>query len=341
MVDQAEAKIIESCRKVKQLNPRTECYMYTESDWARTEYSLGRWFEANPAAALSCSAGTNDTLCDCSDRHCAADGCKKYNLHYPAYDFNNSLARQMWIERVTNATRTGFVDGAFIDGNRGGWSSGALGGCSQEKRAGWAAGLQAAVTQLARQLGPNKTLISNYPTQEALKLCVGGMMERGGSAQAIQQFGKNKCGLFGQPCLLDYHAQYFTEPSDGKMASFMLGMQQYSYFGGGSGWGGVGPGACSLWLKRFPEFSKPLGEPVGDMVASVASWPGAVCETSGGRHANTTGCLFTRSFASGTKVFVGQYLEPDNPSRPRNGGQCIYWSDGTLTTNNVTRCQPK
>lgn len=116
---------------------------------------------------------------------------------------------------------------------------------------------------LAERLGPNKTLISNYPTPDAMKLCVGGMMERGGfllanarsaclalvfyllcriilqhhdlvvrtdaggSTEAIAAFGKQTCGLYDQPCLLDYHAQYFRTPADGKMAAFMLGMNKY------------------------------------------------------------------------------------------------------------------
>ena len=341
VADAAETKIAESCRKVKALNPKTECYIYTESDWARTVYSLGHWFVQHPEAALSCSAGTNDTLCNCTDHGCSKPGCKRLDLHYPAYDFNNSEAREMWVQRVTNVTATGHVDGAFIDGNRGGWNSAITGSCPAEKRTAWAAGLEEAVTTLAQRLGPDKTLISNYPTPEALKLCVGGMMERGGSAQAIQTFGQKTCGLWNQTCLLDYHAQYFATPSDGKMASFLLGVQKYAYFGGGSGWGGVGEGACALWLKRFPEFNKALGAPLSDMTISAAGWPGAVCDSSGGRTANTSGCVYTRSFASGTKVFVGQYLPPDNVLRPRNAGHCIYWSDGTVTTDNATRCQPK
>lgn len=151
---------------------------------------------------------------------------------------------------------------------------------------------------MAQRLGPNKTLISNYPTPEAMKLCVGGMMERGGSTDAIDQFGKKECGMYKQQCLLDYHAQYFRAPSDGKMASFLLGAHKYSYFGGGSGWGGTGPNACALWLEQFPEFKKPLGSPKSDMVVANASWGGAVCLPG----KNTTGCLYTREFATGTKV---------------------------------------
>ena len=338
VVDAAEAKIAESCRRVKALNPNTQCYMYTESDWARTEYSLGHWFVDNPGAALSCSPGTNDSLCDCAAKGCAAAGCKQYNLHYPAYDFSNATAREKWVERITNATATGHVDGAFIDGDRGGWSSSILGGCPAEKKAAWAAGLGLAVKTLAQRLGPDKTLISNYPTEAALAYCAGGMMERGGSSQAVQDFGKRpSCGLYNQPCLLDYHAQYFARPEDGKMAGFLLGVQKYGYFGGGSGWGGVGKGACKLWLTTFPEFSKKLGEPVSDMALGTAAWPGAVCDKSGAKRANTTGCLFTRAFASGTKVFAGQFLAPQG----RNTGHCIYWSDGSVTTDNATRCMPK
>ena len=33
--DGAEAKIVASCKAVKALNPKTDCYMYVESDWAR------------------------------------------------------------------------------------------------------------------------------------------------------------------------------------------------------------------------------------------------------------------------------------------------------------------
>ena len=243
--DQAEAKITESCRKVKALNPKTDCYIYTESDWARTEWSLGHWFDAHPESELQCPAPgdfiyTNDTLC-MEGEGALAKGCSGtlVHKHYHAYDFSNSAAREMWIQRVTNCTATGFVDGAFIDGNRGGFSSTVVGQCAAKKKAAWAAGLQEAVATLSQRLGPTKTLISNYPTPGAMKLVVGGMMERGGSTEAIQAFGKKKCGLYNQSCLLDYHAQYFREPSDGKLAGFMLGES-------------LSPRLCSLLHARHP-----------------------------------------------------------------------------------------
>lgn len=290
--------------------------------------------------------GTNDTICDSDDKRDPDRKCFTYS--YLTYDFNNSAAREAWVQRVTNITSTGFVDGAFVDGNRGGWFSSVTGACAPEKRQGWADGLKQAVITLQTRLGPKKTLISNYPTAEALAVMAGGMMERGGSSEDIQKFGKKTCGLYNQSCLLDYHAQYFARPEDGKLASFLLGAQKYSYFGGGSGWGGSGPNACALWLKMWPEFSKPLGEPNSDMVLKQASFPGAVCDMSGTKRANTSGCLFTRTFKSGTKVFVGQYLAPDkwerwdddDEMRPKNRGSCIYWSDGTTTTDNVTNCMP-
>ena len=121
------------------------------------------------------------------------------------------------------------------------------------------------------------------------------------------------------------------------------GMNEYSYFGGGSGWGSGGPNACALWLKQFPEYSKKLGEPTMDRLATKASWPGAVCDTTSqpAKKRDESGCLWTRSFASGTKVFEGQYEPKDDPTKPRNQGSCIYWSDGTVTTPNASRCMPK
>ena len=83
-----------------------------------------------------------------------------------------------------------------------------------------------------------------------------------------------------------------------------------------------------------------MGEPKSDRVGRTAPWAGAACDTSS-KNGDVSGCLWTRVFASGTAVFEGQWLPKDDPEKPRNGGSCIYWSDGSVTSSNATRCQPK
>ena len=59
-----------------------------------------------------------------------------------------------------------------------------------------------------------------------------------------------------------------------------------------------------------------------------------------GRGLKTVGCMMTRKFRSGTEVFVGNYKTPDGP-RPSNGGLCIWWSDGTVTSADPSLCPPR
>ena len=204
----------------------------------------------------------------------------------------------------------------------GGFGSGIIGACSADKKAAWAAGLNASVYVLSQRLGPNRTTISNYPTDDALKLCTGGMMERGGSIEDTLSWQNKTCGLWNQPCLLDYHAQYADRSIAGfnsSLANFLIGVYKYAYFGVGGGWGGDGPSACASWLREYPEYSKPLGKPLGLPRTTVL-------------HNQTA---YSRAFASGTKVFVGQYLAPTGkdprPGHATNFGRCVFWADGSYT----------
>lgn len=99
--------------------------------------------------------------------------------------------------------------------------------------------------------GPNKTLISNYPTPEALQVCSGGMCERCGTGtntvlQLQQTYAHNKCGLWNQSCVLQYRAfgnngQHggntrtpYQPLQNASIATFLMAMGPYSYYGGGS-----------------------------------------------------------------------------------------------------------
>ena len=96
-------------------------------------------------------------------------------------------------------------------------------------------------------------------TNEALAYCSGGMIERftpdqgGPQLQALAAAGR----------LADVHAQYATDGIGKHLAAFLLFMGERSYFGAGGGWDGDGPTACSTWLREWPEYSRPLGAPLG------------------------------------------------------------------------------
>lgn len=352
-VDGAEAKIVASCEAVKQVNPKTDCYMYVESDMARTFYSLGHWVEDHKeTAALQC----NGSYVTQSWKE--TDGGVDYSGDFYAYDFANAEMRAQWVARVADAVAGGSVDGAFIDGDRNGFSSTVLNGCDDDKRSAWAAGLNASVAALAEAIGPSKTLISNYPTTDALKLCQGGMMERGGSMLDIQSWSSKTCGLDKGPCLLDYHAQNAQQSLrnfNSSLVNFLVGANEYSYFGVGSGWSGDGEGACKEWLFQYPEYSMKLGEPKSDAVVTNGTL-GLACTLLDAKPSkkDISGCLFAREFASGTKVFLGQHAPPTYDATNEqvitetdalflgsaNYGACIWWSDGA-TTGNLTNCPSK
>merc|ERR1712000_430843 len=93
------------------------------------------------------------------------------------------------------------------------------------------------------------------------------MIERGASVVDIMNWKTMKCGLTGNKCLLDYHQQN----ADKSLASFnrtianwLVAVSEYQYLGIGGGWSGAGPSACATWLREYPEYSKPLGEPKSD-----------------------------------------------------------------------------
>lgn len=121
------------------------------------------------------------------------------------------------------------------------------------------------------------------------------------------------------------YADRSLEGAHTAMANFLVAANPYSYFGIGNGWGGPGPSACASWLFEYPEYSKPLGAPLSDA---------KVTNGTDGQPA------YSRKFSSGTVVYVGQFLPPIPPQRPTNRGECVFWSDGSVT-GNATQCPPR
>lgn len=152
--------------------------MYVEVDWARTFYSLGHWVAVTPTAALrppACSDVVNTT-----DHETGGPG-QALTSEFYSYDFSDTAMQTRWSARVTDAVATGYVDGAFVDGVRNGFNTNNVDKCNARKVAEYKAGLNASFAALATNLSATArgttgtTIITNYPTHEAMVLSSGGM----------------------------------------------------------------------------------------------------------------------------------------------------------------------
>ena len=69
-------------------------------------------------------------------------------------------------------------------------------------------------------------------------------------------------------------------------------------------------------VDEHPEYSKPLGEPLGAAKVVAGKPPHAI---------------WTRSFKSGTRVFL------NTTDHPKVDTSCIWWADGTTTGNHCAK----
>ena len=339
----AETKIAAACAQVKAAATAggtrpPDCYQYVEVDWARTWYTLGHEVSADPdALAMHYDNSSRELLTTRENVGWnkgdapPVDGALDLHYEFDAYDFRSAEMQAKWVARITDAVATGHVDGAFIDGNRGGWGFGGISACEGNKScaAAMSAGLAAAHLTAATAIGRNKTLISNYPTPEAMAVCNGGMCERCGSdVKTVLELQKNyahrKCGLFNDSCVLEYrpfgtghHFPPYTSLGNRSIAAFLLAAGPHAYYGANSETG-IGPDACfgdggSMTISTWPDMQRPLGVPQGDFKNSTvkASW------------------ALTRVFGAGnalTKVAMSSEWS------------CIWWSDGFITS--FGQCPP-
>ena len=60
--DRAEDKIELACKQVKAVNSSVQCYMYTEVDWSRTQYTLGHRLDGLETAGAT--PGMFELMCN-------------------------------------------------------------------------------------------------------------------------------------------------------------------------------------------------------------------------------------------------------------------------------------
>ena len=126
------------------------------------------------------------------------------------------------------------------------------------------------------------TIVTNYPTAEAMALCTGGMIERGAAMKDIDSWKTKACGLDAAPCLLDYHVDHGTSAGAGATRSTRRRSRSSS-------------SACT-WPRRtsasaragaerararaprnskthpYPEYAWPLGAPLGPYNVSAGAY---------------------------------------------------------------------
>ena len=282
----AEQKINLACKQVKEVSPTTDCYMYTESDWARTQYSLGNSLDAAEEAAaaktddwrrrggieLFCQMQDNDyrystTWDNVTCKTCNNSTGATFEYQFRTYDFRNKTTRESWVNRVVGSMmgEESFVDGAFIDGNRNGFDSSSVPCADPAIQDAWAAGLNESHYMLrascdsaaASSGGGECTLISNYATAEALAVCDGGMIERFGCSVGNI---KTLMGLASSGKLAQVHAQYAdtnVATFNSSLACFLVAAGEYSYYGAGGGWeGDEHDSVMTSWLKQWEEVGR-------------------------------------------------------------------------------------
>jgi hypothetical protein len=369
----SEAKIGAAAAQLRTLNP-SQLQLYTvQIDYARSVYTSGQWFHAHPECLNRDSNGVlmnhTGTLHPPPGNHDECDFGRNatYAGYCPVYGFQTECGRDNWVRLIVDAVTQNDLDGVFIDGFQGcaiddahpnmqGCCPGGVAGsqCNAAQKTAWMLGLRQALWALKGALGAlNKTIICNKTggtyacgTDSTKCFC---------DASNSERFGGGPGGVIN---LVDYHA---LNPEGGvivhvphindnigifntALAAFLLGA--YDGYGFGIGFDyECGKGGWLETAKYADVLKQKLGAPIAAVDIAIASWPTANCTyTTPARPksylAQTVGCMMSRSFASGTVVFIGNYLAPIPVSRPTNTGLCIWWSDGSLM-GNATECPPK
>jgi hypothetical protein len=267
---------VELGKRLKALNPKITVLGYMHSMLGHPWYRNAHALAARPE--LWARNSTGDLV----------------DSGWPWFSFDHSQeeASDLWQQGALNATKTGHVDGIFIDG-----CVKTPGGLSPDVRAKYAAGKAAMMKRLQAEVPGPLVCGSN------------GALADGVAATQIQNWGKNgQWSTREIPMLLkaveagrmfQAHGPCPADASDPTMvanlAAFLVAMGPYSYWMCG-GWNGVKP----TW---YPVYDYPLGSPLSN--ATLADG------------------VYTRHFSSGTvasfdtRTETGSIQWASAPSPPR------------------------
>lgn len=226
-------------KRLKELNPSIMVFEYVNSQQVYPWYRLGHAVAARPDLWLHDEDGALVL---------AGAG------HWVFPDFAKQEAQDMWHDAVLNLSRTGFVDGVFVDG------------CAQRPHN----------TSADRQAGKLAMLGRLQAALPGPAICGSiGKLEEGLAGSQVQNWGKGYHfstreipmlqRAVAAGALFQAHGICPKNATDPKfinnLASFLIAAGPYSYFVCG-GWNS-GP---TEWYELY---DRPLGEPLGDAVLSA------------------------------------------------------------------------
>lgn len=232
----AEDKILDTLRRVKTADPNVSAIFYYNSllDWPF--YRLHEQFLQHPEWWVKKQDGS---VCRMS-----GDGQFPNSTGILAFDFAQADVRDFWVDECVNMTRSGVVDGCFVDR-----AIDTPCGAGDAYRKGHVMVQQ----QLQIALGDG-LVIANHAYDMP-----------GVSATMIEFFGSNEESI---QTLMAAAAQGKVVLAhggcgEGVIAAFLIGAGQGSYFGCSHGWSVQSDPIGEAWR---PEFDRPLGFPRGSAV---------------------------------------------------------------------------
>lgn len=234
-----EDEMIGMGQRLKAINPQVRVLEYLNSQQAYPWYRLGHEVAARPDLWLRDNDG---------------DIVKAGAGHWIFPDFEQKEAQDIWYNNLLNVTKSGYIDGFFVDGCDKGVPN----------------------TAQERQAGKTDTLKRLQQDIPSVLICgSNGHVVNGLGGSQIQNWGKGehwstreipmlqkavKAGIMFQAhgaCLSDMTQQ--TQIND--LAAFLIAAGPYSYYVCG-GWNS----APTEW---FEVYDRPLGEPLADAVLSA------------------------------------------------------------------------
>jgi hypothetical protein len=182
------------------------------------------------------------------------------------FDFSNPAVSELFIEECMNATRTGFVDGCFVDYAVDGWATPEK-GLSKETIKEYEAGHYKMITDLQKKLGAGP-LVANHAYGPPHDPMGAGTV----SFSMIEGFGASYGYNLSITELLmnaDMGRGTLAHGSGGEndLAAFLIGAHWRAYYGLG-GWCDNGTDFNSHWM---PQFEQPLGAPLADATYDAPS----------------------------------------------------------------------